>query len=96
MMGVEDCYIGQRVVCVSEFSENALCVGVQGVIRDIDCDYSVLVEFDEDVQGHDGYRGPGHKYKDGHCWWGPPTDLEPVNVTIEEFEIKYTFDDLAG
>ena len=44
--------------------------------------YSVLVEFDEHVGGHDGGRGlKAPKGKPGHCWWIKTTYLEELPET---------------
>ena len=57
--------VGDRVRCIDGFV-NPNATGKIGTVID-NADFSVLVEFDEFVKGHDG-SGRG---KDGRCWWVP-------------------------
>lgn len=55
------------------------CIGMRvttrrhgaGTIIDVSCrmDYDFLVEFDENVGGHDGFDWGSHKGKYGYCYW---------------------------
>lgn len=52
--------------------------GKAGVIRYIsDDEPTILVEFDEFINGHSG-KSSGREYKDGHCWWYNPEAIEKI------------------
>ena len=46
-------------------------------VGELSMDRRVLVEFDENIGGHDG-NASGYKGKNGHCWWVRLGDLEVV------------------
>lgn len=70
-----DCFeIGQRVV---SFGNNNQVFGKLGTVvetKKTDGIVYSLIEFDENVCGHDG-QGLG---KDGYCWWLEENELEFV------------------
>lgn len=69
--------VGDRVVAVNTTESawgNALLDGVSGtIIHTFDNDM-ILVEFDNDVDGHDA----GGRGKYGHCWYLHGEDVEPL------------------
>lgn len=89
-------YVGQRVYCYAEFCSNVHCVGKYGTVVYNNGGGSILVEFDENVHGHDGGGIGETKGRYGHCWWGNADgSLRALEEEIS-YEIKYSFDDLAG
>jgi ribosomal protein L21E len=64
---------GDRVLCKPEHSHwypNGWYEGLEGtVLSDFMAKNQILIEFDEDVEGHDG-NGIGRVFgKEGRCWW---------------------------
>lgn len=55
--------VGDRVVCKSDFGYREL-FGKRGTVREVD-ENSILVEFDDHINGHDG----DGNCQDGHGWW---------------------------
>lgn len=76
--------VGDRVRCIDRFF-NPNATGKIGTVIDND-DFSVLVEFDEFVNGHDG-SGRG---KDGRCWWVPNDTecLETIKTPLKVIPTK--------
>lgn len=76
--------VGDRVRCIDEFV-NPNATGKIGTVID-NADFSVLVEFDEFVKGHDG-SGRG---KDGRCWWVPNDTkcLETIKTPLKVIPTK--------
>lgn len=67
-----DFKVGDRVEAIAPVG-NDDSTGVIGTIRRIEGNERILIEFDEDINGHDG-----DDYKDGHCWWVDAEDIELV------------------
>lgn len=70
---------------------NTVLRGKTGVIKYIESgtSYNVLVEFDKNINGHNG-NTPILKIKDGHGWWVSNEDLEkifPAEEPVFESEI---------
>ena len=68
--------IGDRVRIVSvtpidEADGVKIVDGMTGTVKEVD-ETEVGVEFDDDVNGHDGFW----EGKDGHCWYVEPKYLE--------------------
>ena len=61
--------VKDRVVYVSD-EEYVHLKGKEGVVLYVKSSGSILVEFVEHMNGHDGNSGAVHG-KDGHCWWCP-------------------------
>ena len=64
---------GNRVTATGHYESN-LVKGKNGTVIGFSCFRNeVLVEFDEDVSGHDGFRFEIDDVigKDGHCWYMP-------------------------
>lgn len=79
-MRKEDGYIGARVA--DEYS------GTVGTIIDNMCrheEYDFLVEFDDNIGGHDGFDWGNHRGKYGHYFW-----CRAVNLTLIEEDADYT------
>ncbi len=76
--------VGDRVRCIDR-SDNPNATGKIGTVID-NSDFSVLVEFDEFVNGHDGC-GRG---KDGRCWWvtNDTECLETVKTPLKVIPTK--------
>jgi hypothetical protein len=55
----------------SYFNFGAIYPGEMGTVRNPQDGYSILVEFDRHIHGHDG-EGVG-RY--GHCWYVEPDDI---------------------
>ena len=72
--------VGDRVVCKSDDAFREL-LGTRGTVRDID-GTSVLVEFDDFINGHDG----NNKCKDGHGWWCDEDVLALDTVSALKFK----------
>lgn len=72
------------------------CLGTVILVRRDEC----LVEFDDNVGGHDGFNTYGVTGKPGHCWYINYGFLELVDddksevCTPTEFDIKISFDDI--
>lgn len=78
--------IGDRVRIVSvtpidEADGVKIVDGMTGTVKEVD-ETEVGVEFDDDVNGHDGFW----EGKDGHCWYVEPKYLEKIGETKEEAE----------
>lgn len=87
--------VGDRVRATRE-SWGTIKAGDLGtVIPNLPGHHNALVEFDDNVSGHDG----GGQGKDGHCWWLSDDDIElvheaptpeaapiTVNITINLYE----------
>jgi hypothetical protein len=80
--------VGDRVEAVRPCDRRDDVEGKVGTVKDIiECKTPILVEFDEDVKGHDGLpHHEGHTYegKKGHCWWCERENLELVEQVREE------------
>ena len=50
--------------------------------------YDYLVEFDNDVGGHDGYERATCNGKDGHCWYVYENELDLINYLKGEDLLK--------
>ena len=93
-MNKEDIYEGMRVFVVNTKPSK----DIAGTVIDISCkqaNYDCLVEFDEDVGGHDGLGWGSCAGKDGHCVWYDAKDLEEIQEDApdpENYDIGY--DDL--
>lgn len=69
---------GDRVKLIKDLHLANGKVGDTGtIISDVD-EYSICVEFDKYIGGHDG-NDLDFKGKDGHCWWVDLEYLEPLN-----------------
>ena len=66
--------VGDRVKTIAQSCGNKKVFGEIGTIRIMDDD-CYLVEFDNDIDGHDGNTARYHG-KDKHCWWVDKEILE--------------------
>lgn len=68
--------VGDKVIAIAEVGKKCI-KNVTGKIIAID-EHSIpyLVEFDEDINGHDGFG----KGKPGHCWWVREYEISPIFV----------------
>ena len=75
--------IGDRVKVIKYHA-----IGKIGIVRGIaKFGYpSILVEFDEDINGHDGNNKCDYKGRKGYCWYYDSEDLELINA-IPKFKI---------
>lgn len=91
-MRPEDCIVGTRVRCVSQFAWCDECVGLTGTIIQVRS-YShndVLVEFDTEFpSGHDG-EGLGAP---GRCRYGSYVDLELEAEAQVPTDIIFSFEE---
>ena len=83
---MNDLKIGDRVRVVSvtpidEADGVKIVDGMTGTVKEVD-ETEVGVEFDDDVNGHDGFW----EGKDGHCWYVEPKYLEKIEESEEETE----------
>ena len=60
--------VGDRVECIEKETWNYRIAGKKGTILQV-TPTDVLVEFDDDVNGHAGGWGSDIKGKPGHCWY---------------------------
>ena len=93
-MRIEDIKIGQRIALTKEaemYCPNRdldFKAGARGTIIFIDRNQFfedlVLIEFDDYINGHDGYHyGSDIEGKDGHCWWFPEENLIRIVKTLK-------------
>ena len=88
-MRKEDGYIGMRVT--------ARHYGA-GTIIDINCkmDYDFLVEFDKNVNGHDGFDWGRHRGQYGHCYWFYAKDCDELEEDPGvDIKISLSFEELT-
>jgi hypothetical protein len=76
--------VGDRVRAIEAYDGKKEIVGKIGTIKHINNNFSFLVEFDENIKGHDG----DGTLKRGHCWNCAKYVLEPVYREIKVGE-KY-------
>lgn len=95
-MRKEDGYIGARVVVESIDGRK----NVAGTIIDDACKpyygYDFLVEFDEHINGHDGFDWGEHTGKAGHCYWMHASECHEMGeeVSYSDIEISLSFENL--
>lgn len=66
--------VGDRVVAINIMVESTLLDGESGTIIQIFDNDMILVEFDNDVGGHDG----GGMGEYGHCWYLYSENVQPL------------------
>ena len=98
-MRKEDAVIGARVIAVAAVDGKDTTYNKAGTIiisGSRSALYDICVEFDDYIDGHNGYvSGKGPTGRDGHCWWGMFDDFELEGIE-EDVEIKLSFDELLG
>ena len=70
--------VGVRVVAIRNVGNKDHTKGYLGTILDLGRD-NVLVEFDENIAGHNGNSGT-ITGQDGHCWWCEHRDIKIAHV----------------
>lgn len=79
--------LGKRVISISDYDDNDNIIDAHGTVIGVEQgSYFVTVEFDCDVEGHDGTFGHG---KNGYCW-----DVDPVYLILEIREDDEVIEDL--
>lgn len=80
-MRKEDGYIGMRV---TNHHYGA------GTIIDVSCrmDYDFLVEFDKNINGHDGFDWGRNRGRYGHCYWFYAEDCDELEEEAPGVDIK--------
>lgn len=98
MANKSELYVGMDVIYRGEDIrfENKL-----GTIIDLECsrNYDCLVEFDEDVNGHDGLGWGKVSGKQRHCYWFHAQEIEEVildSIPAEEMGAALSFDELMS
>ena len=71
--------IGDRIKATVDYDCKEITGKFGTIIGFSDCD-EALVEFDEDINGHDGscHEVSGINGKDGYCWYVGNKLLEPI------------------
>lgn len=92
-MDKRDLYVGMRVVGTvvnPTFSDK------YGIVIDVECQnhsYDALVEFDDDVNGHDGLGWGLVRGKPGHCYWVHDYEIEEDGSRyVRSHMIQETYD----
>ena len=97
----EELYVGMRVRINQWHEVNGINInGYVGTVIDLTAfritapHYEALVEFDDNINGHNGLNWGAVAGKDGHCFWTYAWCLEPVientepehlNISVNEF-----------
>jgi hypothetical protein len=97
-MRKEDGYIGARVTSIWRPGEKDS--DTVGTIIDNTCrheEYDFLVEFDDDIGGHDGLGWGNHQGKHGHCLWCRAGSLTLIEKEADytDIEISFSFENLT-
>lgn len=88
-MRKEDGYIGMRVISDRYGT---------GTIIDVGCkvDYDFLVEFDKNINGHDGCGWGRHRGRYGHCDWFYAEDCDELEEDPGvDIKISLSFEELT-
>lgn len=90
-MEKDEIYVGMRVVYCGTLSrfEDEIGTIIDSGVAGYDC----LVEFDNNVDGHDGLGWSAVSGKYGHCYWFDAADFEQIidvaETSIEAVDIGY-------
>ena len=73
--------IGDRVIATEDYDDNIAIVREKGTVIGFNKYHNlVLVEFESDINGHDGNgcEDNGISGRNGHCFYVPGRTLEPI------------------
>lgn len=90
-------FIGDRVMYKGRDYEKRISPSNHGTVIgwfDHNGDQYVLVEFDDNMGGHDGLGKSSASGRYGHCWYVPADDLEVVNDCQIPDKISIPFEEL--
>ena len=89
-------FIDDRVMYKGDAYKNRISPSNHGTVIGFahDGDQPVLVEFDDNMGGHDGLGKGSASGRHGHCWYVPADDLEVVNDYQIPDKISIPFEEL--